>query len=290
MSHQDILPCADAEARPTSAGLYVDTENLQGKGQVLVETLIENWPEKFPRPTRLAIHVQADQVEAWKLWTGNKFPHLCLTVSGVQHFSASKSKNSADIAIAAQAMADLVGGRITHVVVFSDDSDFISLYAAIRDESGIAPADGKVPFSWVVTDRAGTLSATVKQFVPPDMLHVVKARGGDPSNEPPAAKPKQSKRSTQPTKPKDDSFEEMAQSILEQIDIGSFKSTDCQEVIRPLWPTHALATANGATFGMEFKNKIWPILQGYGVKIANPGQKPIRYEMTQQAKQRLGAA
>ena len=94
----------------------------------------------------------------------------------------SASKNSADIAIAINAIADLVLKRVTHVVVFSDDSDFISLYAAIRDEPEIPFCAGSTPFLWVVTDREGSLSAMVKQFFPPDHLHVVSAKCGSGIN------------------------------------------------------------------------------------------------------------
>ena len=38
-------------------------------------------------------------------------------------------------------MADLVLRKISHVVVFSDDSDFISLYVAIRDETAVPAAE-----------------------------------------------------------------------------------------------------------------------------------------------------
>ena len=103
-----------------------------------------------------------------------------VSVKGTQHFSLSSSKNSADIAIATNAMADLILKRVTHVVVFSDDSDFISLYVAIRDEPDVLVDHDEVPFLWVVTDREGSLSTTIRQFFPLDQLHVVPA-GSSPS-------------------------------------------------------------------------------------------------------------
>ena len=157
------------------SGLYVDVENLKADGRAMVQGLIENWPDKAPRPTRLSLYVRADQVDLWRLWAASLFTDLEVKVNGTQHFSLSSSKNSADIAIATNAMADLVLQRVTHVVVFSDDSDFISLYAAIRDDPGIPFSDDKVPFLWVVTDREDTLSATVKQFFPSNKLHIVEA-------------------------------------------------------------------------------------------------------------------
>ena len=136
------------------------------------------------------LYVRADQVELWRLWAAGRYPGLEVGVSGTQRFSQSASKNSADIAMATHAMADLALRRVDHVVMFSDDSDFISLYVAIRDEPGIPLTGGRVPFLWVVTDRPGSLSATVKQFFPPDHLHVVPAGGqGNAGPAPPAASP-----------------------------------------------------------------------------------------------------
>ena len=89
---------------------------------------------------------------------------MAVVVHGTQHFSMSSTKNSADIAIATSAMADLLLRRVSNVVVFSDDSDFISLYIAIRNEMDISADDSKAPFLWVVTGREGSLAATVRQF------------------------------------------------------------------------------------------------------------------------------
>ena len=265
------------------SGLYVDVENLQADGRAMVQGLIENWPDKAPRPTRLSLYVRADQVDLWRLWSASLFTDLEVKVNGTQHFSLSSSKNSADIAIATNAMADLVLQRVTHVVVFSDDSDFISLYAAIRDDPGVPFSDDKVPFLWVVTDREDTLSATVKQFFPSNKLHIVEAGRNQEVNvmslESSQHNPAQS-----PPAPSEDSWIEMAEEVLPDIPVGSFKSTDCQPVIRDRWPNHPLARAGGAEFGTQFKNNIWPILEVRGVTIDNPERKPIRYEMTEQAK------
>ena len=45
-----------------------------------------------------------------------------------------------------------------------------------------------------------------------------------------------------------------------------------------------MAILEGPAFGTEFKRNIWPELEKLGVAIANPGKKPIRYEMTEEAK------
>ena len=267
-------------------GIYVDMENLQAEGQSMLQSLMENWPEELPAASRLTLYVRADQAELWRLWATNQFAHVDVAVHGTQHFSMSATKNSADIAIATNAMADLLRERVSHVVVFSDDSDFISLYVAIRDELGISADSDKVPFRWVVTNREGSLSGTVRQFLPEKLLHVVGVAFKQQER-------KQVVRATpdgtavSPTYSQKGSWPELADAVISEIPVGSFKSTDCQSVIRKHWPNHALAKAGGAEFGTQFKNNIWPQLRDRGVRIENPGKKPIKYEMTSEAKAAL---
>ena len=155
--------------------MYVDVENLQGEAQELMSGLMFNWPDSAPPPSRLTLYVRADQTELWYLWALDQFENVEVVVKGIQHFSRDSSKNSADIAIATNAITDFVRGRISYVVVFSDDSDFISLYSAIRDE--VDQTQGPTPFLWVVTDRHKSLSPNVKQFFPKKILHIVSMDG-----------------------------------------------------------------------------------------------------------------
>lgn len=257
------------------SGLYVDVENLLDDGQTAIEDLIGNWPSEAPTPSRLNLYVRANQEELWHLWAASRFCNLEVAVRGTQHFSMSPTKNSADISIATNAMADLLLKRVNHVVVFSDDSDFISLYAAIRDEPAIPSDEGKVPFLWVVTDREGKLSTSVRKFFPPEGLHVVAVKQGG-TQQPDTS---ESSRAI---------WADMARAVLADIPVGPFKSTDCQPVIVKRWPKHPVARAGRPAFGIEFKNNIWPVLQGFGVKIKNPEKKPIQYEMTAEAKKSVG--
>ena len=282
---EDTAVCVQ-EITPGRAGLYVDLENLQGDSRRIVQDLIENWTDKAPTLSRLGLYVRADQMELWRLWATSRFTGLEVRVNGTQNFNRSPSKNSADISISVHAMADLTLQRITHVVVFSEDSDFISLYAAIRDEPAIPQPEGRVPFTWVVTDREGSLSTMVKQFFPEDQLHTVTSKSMNRAEQdiasqlpPPGPRPDSSGEATTP-------YFEMARVVVETTEVGRFKSTDCQDAIRTKWPKHPLAKAGGAAFGTEFRNKIWPILERWGVRIANPGKKPVRYEMIGEAKTR----
>ena len=167
--------------------MYVDVENLQGEAQELMSGLMFNWPDSAPPPSRLTLYVRADQTELWYLWALDQFENVEVVVKGIQHFSRDSSKNSADIAIATNAITDFVRGRISYVVVFSDDSDFISLYSAIRDE--VDQTQGPTPFLWVVTDRHKSLSPNVKQFFPKKILHIVSMDGNGSGPPPPPPPP-----------------------------------------------------------------------------------------------------
>ena len=127
---------------------------------------MEHWPDKAPAPSRLTLYVRADQVELWRLWAASRFSDLEVVVKGTQHFSMTSTKNSADIAIATNAMADLIVGRVAHVALLSDDSDFISLYGAVRDEPEIPLSgwQGAIP---VGRDRPGEIVVNDSQTVLP---------------------------------------------------------------------------------------------------------------------------
>ena len=291
------------------SGVYIDVENLQEDAQTLISSLMFNWPNTTPAPSRMTLYVRADQVELWRLWAVDQFSSIQVLVKGIQHFSRDSSKNSADIAMATNAIADFVRGRIGHIVVFSDDSDFISLYAAIRDE--VDGSRGPMPFLWAVTNRHKSLSANVKQFFPRDLLHVVSAdhrSARSYSSSPPRSRPSVSRRPARPTPAASSTpsisqapptpppfspaplaaqgspWADMARAIVREQPVGAFKSTDCQDIIRRRWPGHRLARVGGAAFGTEFKKNIWPELEKLNVKIPNPNRKPVTYELTNEAK------
>lgn len=282
------------------AALYVDTENLQGSAQGLVSAVMEQWPEGLPPASRLNLYVQADQTALWDIWASSQFRDLVVTVRGIQHFSKRQSKNSADIAIAIDAVADFVTGAAQFVAVMSDDSDFMPLYAKLKELT-----EGRAPFLWVVTDRPRTRSSTIEEYFPNDHIHVAriaksgsrfsiekpadgrrragqaavassdtpvagKASAGRPArkaDDPPAA----GKRS-------EGELAEMADLIIQRIPIGHFKSTDCQPIIQSRWPNDPMVRMTAPRFGTEFTQTLWPILERRGVKLSST--KPRNYELT----------
>ena len=315
--------------------LYVDTENLQGSAQMLIENIIEDWPEGTPPLTRLNLYVQADRVSLWDIWANGRFPQLTTTAKGIQHFSNRQSKNSADIAIAIDAIADYVTGVAQLVAVMSDDSDFIPLYAKLKELEA-----RRVPFLWLVTDRTKTRSTTIRDYFPNAHIHVVQTRrasrpsdagetqsngsrrtrpvgmsappasdaGETQSNgssrtrpvgmsAPPASDAGETQsngsRRTRPVgmsappagddgKNHADRLVEVADLIIRQLPAGSFRSTECQRVIKSQWPGDPMARMSSVRFGMEFANKIWPILDERGVELLST--KPRKYGLTQEVK------
>ena len=121
-------------------------------------------------------------------------------------------------------------------MVFSDDSDFISLYAATRDEPGTPLHEGKFPFRWVVADREGSVSSTLKQFFPPEKLHVVSVSGRTQAEEVREQSSPQTTESPPMAPETTGTLVEMAWAIVQDIDVEISKSTECQGIIRECWP------------------------------------------------------
>ena len=264
---------ASAESPTAEATLYVDTENLRDSAQALIERAIESWPERAPPLAQLSLYVQADRVQLWDLWVESRLPNLTVVVHGVQRFSGQPTKNSADIALAIDAVADFMAGATQYVAVMSDDSDFIALYAKLRQL-----ANGNVPFLWVLTDRPGTRSTTIRDYFPKEHIHVVSSPVTETVAPVPSAAPVSSDDVEDPSEP----FAEMADLIIRERPVGPFKSTDCQPIIKERWPDHPMAEMPGPKFGTEFANEIWPLLEERGIKQLGTG--PRRYEMTAEAK------
>ncbi len=147
-------------------GLYVDVENLLDVAKEAITDTLARWPEEqLPRPSLLHLNVKADNTGVWRLWATDAFPSLEVKVTGVQHYSTDGSKNSADIALALDAVADLLRNRTSHVAILSDDSDFAILFGMIEREIP-KPDNGKLPFIWFQTDRPHTRSVMLNEFLP----------------------------------------------------------------------------------------------------------------------------
>ena len=167
------------ETPDNRTGIYADIQNLQDISREILVVLIRRWPEDVPRPGKLNLYVRADHADLWRVWASHEFSDMEVVVKGVQHYTLSATKNAADMAISVDAISDFNHGRVNHVAVVSDDSDFISLYAKLAEEvNGFEStySNGNIPFLWVFTDRMGTRSALLQEFFPHKYIHIVDHR------------------------------------------------------------------------------------------------------------------
>lgn len=328
-----------------SLGMYVDVENLLDVAKEAIADVIARWPEELPRPSLLHLYVKADNVGVWQLWATYKFPSMDIKVTGVQHYAIEGSKNSADIALALDAITDLLRSRTSHVAILSDDSDFAILFGKIEQEIP-KPDNGKLPFIWFQTDRPHTRSSMLNEFLPAYYVRIVicakqktaTAKPKQPAQKTAADKPKppaqqktaatktkppaqkktvvnktkpadQQKTATTKTKPAtqkrtvatktkppaktatDQGLNvSLAETIIRFVPMGSFEHIECMKLIKQHFPEHSLAKLDSAKFGTHFVKTLWPILEGYGVRVPNPNRRPRRYEMTAEAKQKVEAS
>lgn len=280
-----------------SAGssIYVDTENLRESdhAQTVVTQVVANWPADRPPLGGLSLYVRADKAELWHLWAETEFSALQVRVRGVQHFSNHRAKNSADLAIAADAIADLITGQAGAVAVVSNDSDFGALFVKVR-ELAVQAETPDIPFLWITAPDAGTLSAEIEQFIPdryrwdlsaaltPPVLATpppVVSENPPPNRLPEAARPALA---AGPAKVSI-SEEAIAEELLRQLPVGRFGASDAQKVVKDRWPKHPEAASDTAKFGQYLGKNLWPQLEKRGVTMPRKSS-PRVYEITQAAK------
>ena len=277
----------------SGAALYVDTENLRDaeNARQIVASVVADWPGNRLPLGSLSLYVRADKAELWRLWVEDAFPGLCLRVRGVQHFSANNSKNSADMAIAADAVSDLVTGRANDVAVVSNDSDFAALFVKVRELAHEAGAE-TVPFLWIHPPDGGALSPEIDEFIPAAFrwdlaatLMAPTAPAPAPVVSQPAPKPlPPANRRALPAGSTNDNVtnEAMAEELIRRLPPGRFRAADAQEIVSKRWPKHP-ASGDTAKFGQFLGKEIWPILQKRGVTMPRKSS-PRTYEISQAAK------
>ncbi len=298
-------------AEEATTGIYADIQNLQEMAKDVLVALIRRWPRDMPRPTLLNLYVRADHTHLWHVWATDAFPRIDVSVKGVQHYAMAATKNAADMAIAVDAISDFNHSRVSHVAIISDDSDFISLYAKLAEESvthrGFEPGD-VIPFLWVLTDRRDTKSTLLQEFFPDRYVHIVDpddayreieeyyepkedGAGKEPEREEgsdrkPAAEEARPPARPRPSRSELTTTERIALQLIREMPVGKFKSTDCLEIIRSNFGDHPLANVPGPRFGTLFREELLPILEKRGV-LEIGGIRPRQYEMTLDAKRSL---
>ena len=283
-------PKAAQPSTSPGAALYVDAENLRDaeNARQVVASVVADWPGNRPPLGSLSLYVRADKAELWRLWAEDAFPSLRLRVRGVQHFSANNSKNSADMAIAADAVSDLVTGRANDVAVVSNDSDFAALFVKVRELAHEAGAES-APFLWITAPDGGALSPEIAEFIPaafrwdlsvPPVASAPSLAQPTPKSLPAAARPALAAAPAAAAI----SDEVVAAELLRQLPEGRFRAADAQEVVRRRWPDHPMSSAGSPQFGQYLSKEIWPHLQKLGVILVSP-RSPRTYEITDVSKQ-----
>lgn len=297
-----------AAAPPLSTGspgsaVYVDTENLMDNDRArdTVAQVIANWPDACPPLAGLSLYVRADKMAMWQLWADAEYPALRVRVRGVQHFSNSKAKNSADLAIAADAIGDLATGQAATIGVVSNDSDFGALFVKVRELASAAGPE-QTPFLWITTaDGSSGISPEIERFIPERLrwdLSAAATASATPESEPaapsaaPPARSKTPPKTKTPAKPPAAktgavSNEAIADELIRRLPVGQFKAANAQEVIKNRWPQHP-ALDNTSHVG-HLLSEVWPILEQRGVTMPRR-TSPRTYEITQAAKDSLAPA
>ena len=276
------------------AAIYVDTENLRDSdyAQNIVAQIIADWPGPLPLGS-VSLYVRADKVAVWEMWAESSYPDLRVRVRGVQHFSSHKAKNSADLAITADAVADLVTGQAAAVAVVSNDSDFGALFVKIKEMAHSAGLE-HTPFLWITSPDAGALSPEMERFIPDGMRWELSAALPTPAAEVVQPEPQSLPKPVQPAalasasavSKSDTDNETIAEELIRQLPVGRFKAADAQKIVKRRWSKHPAASGDTAQFGQFLGKEVWPALKERGVTM--PGRSsPRTYEITLAAKESI---
>ena len=254
---------------PKTAGVYVDIENLKSTehSRSVIETVVRDWPDQLAPIRRLRLYAPADKAGLWKTWAAARFPDLDVNVRGIQHFTRTSSKNSADLAIVADAVDDFRTGAASHIAVVSNDSDFGALLIKIEELAAGAGQPNQPPFLWINLPGAGGLSKEIEDFVPePLRWTITSVPQPEPKN---PSKPVESKGDHLPANAT------IVRWLLKGIPPGKFKADDARKIIARHSPKHPAVQTTTAC-GQFLARELMPLLKNEGVKIV--GQKPNVYE------------
>lgn len=252
---------------PRVTGVYVDIENLKGAGhaRTVVETVIRDWRDGLPPVRRLGLYAPADKTGLWSAWAAGSFPELEVWVRPIQRF-ARESKNSADMAIVADAVAEFTTGVVHHVAVVSNDSDFGALFVKLQELASAPGKTGAPPFLWINTAGASGLSKEIVEFVPEGLRWVVAASSDQRTGKAPDHPDVNDNGLPRiPT---------IVQWLLEDIPPGKFRAGDVREIIRRRCPHHPAAQTNGVC-GVFLSQQLLPLLRDKGVTVVR--QQPRTY-------------
>ena len=251
---------------PRVTGVYVDLENLRNgeHARTVIETVVRDWHDSLPPVRRLYLYAPADKTGLWGAWAPGRFPDFDVHIRGIQRF-ARESKNSADMAIVADAIADYTTGVVHHVAVVSNDSDFGALFVKLQELAATPGETTAPPFLWINVAGGSGLSKEIVDFVPERLRWIVAPAPGRP------------RRALQRAAKDDEglpAIPTVVQWLLEEIPTGRFRAGDVREIIRRRCPHHPAAQTNGAC-GLFLSQQLLPLLRNHGVTVVR--QQPRTY-------------
>ncbi|MDE2904168.1 MAG: NYN domain-containing protein [Chloroflexota bacterium] len=254
---------------PSTACVYVDIENLKNSehARAVIETVVRDWPDGLPRIGRLRLYAPADKTGLWGAWAPARFSGLEVRVRGVQRF-ARDSKNSADMAIVADAVADFTSGAANHIAVVSNDSDFGALFVKIQELASRSDDADQPPFLWINLAGGSGLSKEIQDFVPEQLRWVVTPPPGPRAKT--ASKPAQGNGEGLPAN------STIVRWLLDELSPGKFRAGDVEKIIKRHCPNHPAAQTTG-TCGAFLARQLMPLLGDKGVTVVR--QNPRTYEL-----------
>lgn len=273
------------------SAIYVDTENLTPSNgadnvdfaQGLISRIVSKWPDDYPPIGLLVLYVPADKTSQWRVWASSlmtdrtaratagvgwgrwrkpvSVEHRELVkVRGVQHFSRSNSKNSADMAIALDAVDDLLlSQRADFAAVLSNDSDFYALFDKLQEiVTGLGHPAGEVPLLWVVAPSGNNLSPEIKRFLSPHFVWDLSAESDESKDIHSDAQAQIAQK-------------EISQDIIQGLADNmtrnqQYRASELHDICKSLYPDDEVSNFDTAIFGMYLKNSA-PQLKGLRVEI-----------------------
>ena len=248
----------------------------------------------LPQVGGLSLYVPADKSELWQIWAESEWPGVKVRTRGIQHFTnGQKSKNSADLAIVADAVEDFALGKTNFISVISNDSDFGALFVKIREMSN-ERGTGHIPFLWITPSTGGPLSHEIKNRFIPDRFRI------DLTNAPDSKAPA-SLSSAKPSTAQNDSSraskrtptgnlsenERIAHTLIRNLPEGKFRASDAQKALKKHAPSLSVP-GDQVKFSQFLLDEVSPILERLGVEVSRKPKTPKRYEITKRAKGSIG--
>ena len=255
---------------PKKTGMYVDIENLRSAehARTTIEAVLRDWPETLPPVGHLSLYAPADKTGLWGAWaSASRFEGFKVRVRGIQRF-ARESKNSADMAIVADAVADFSTGVANHIAVVSNDSDFGALFVKLQELASGTGSSDQPPFLWINFTGGSGLSKEIRDFVPKQLRWDV-------------APPTHPNAEATPKTAGEDGAAIPANSVivrwlLKEIPPGRFRAEDVRKIIKRHCPHHPAAQTT-AVCGTLLARELLPLLVAKGVKVVR--QSPRTYEI-----------